>query len=329
MKKKLKKYQKAGEVETKYPNPRFIVHPEEKKKTNLKKYTESYNQAQDKYKYTPAPLATGAVYDPTNEWAMEAIYATAPIPFLSAASKAAKAKALKKVNPAMGNKAGNIEDLSTANRRFQVGDRTGFNPDHPDFTPYAAGERNQGIKDISLPGGVKDQAWHDWINSQKIQAVHGEQPLLKDAYNPQQYAQYNPFMSQQVANRGPMREFRESPKSKLDETLPPMLKRSYMEAGMREPAANINPKGLILPHSIFPYDYLPHAEGGAIQDNMGQWAHPGEVTKINSNHITMKGVSYPVLGKSDRPPVHELLGSNATLDFGRSSCSWGHRSRHC
>jgi soluble lytic murein transglycosylase-like protein len=33
-----------------------------------------------------------------------------------------------------------------------------------------------------------------------------------------------------------------------------------------------------------------------IDDNMGQWAHPGEVTRIASNDITMKGVPYPVLG---------------------------------
>jgi len=40
-------------------------------------------------------------------------------------------------------------------------------------------------------------------------------------------------------------------------------------------------------------------EGGVIEDNRGQWAYPGEITKINSNNITMKGVNYPVLGISD------------------------------
>ena len=39
--------------------------------------------------------------------------------------------------------------------------------------------------------------------------------------------------------------------------------------------------------------------GGIIEDDMGQWAHPGEITKINSNQITMQGVDYPVLGISD------------------------------
>lgn len=36
-----------------------------------------------------------------------------------------------------------------------------------------------------------------------------------------------------------------------------------------------------------------------IRDDRGQWAHPGEVTEIDSNDITMQGVDYPVLGVSD------------------------------
>ncbi len=45
--------------------------------------------------------------------------------------------------------------------------------------------------------------------------------------------------------------------------------------------------------------YPMKQQGGVIEDNRGQWAHPGKVTKINSNNITMKGVPYPVLGVSD------------------------------
>ena len=36
-----------------------------------------------------------------------------------------------------------------------------------------------------------------------------------------------------------------------------------------------------------------------IKDDLGQWAHPGKVTQIGSNQITMQGVPYPVLGISD------------------------------
>jgi len=42
-----------------------------------------------------------------------------------------------------------------------------------------------------------------------------------------------------------------------------------------------------------------YQQGGIIKDNRGQWAHPGEITEINSPYITMKNVPYPVLGISD------------------------------
>lgn len=42
-----------------------------------------------------------------------------------------------------------------------------------------------------------------------------------------------------------------------------------------------------------------YQKGGVIEDDKGQLAHPGKITKINSNNITMKGVNYPVLGVSN------------------------------
>lgn len=42
-----------------------------------------------------------------------------------------------------------------------------------------------------------------------------------------------------------------------------------------------------------------YQEGGIIDDNAGQWEHPGEITRINSPNITMKNVPYPVLGVAD------------------------------
>ena len=39
-----------------------------------------------------------------------------------------------------------------------------------------------------------------------------------------------------------------------------------------------------------------YGSGGPIVDPMGQWAHPGQVTRIPSANITMQGVPYPVLG---------------------------------
>jgi hypothetical protein len=54
------------------------------------------------------------------------------------------------------------------------------------------------------------------------------------------------------------------------------------------------------PKEDIPEQWLKrHQDGGIIEDDRGQWAHPGKVTKINSNDITMKGVNYPVLGISN------------------------------
>jgi len=48
------------------------------------------------------------------------------------------------------------------------------------------------------------------------------------------------------------------------------------------------------------YRAVPTKEdGGIIEDDRGQWEYPGEITKINSNQITMQGVPYPVMGISD------------------------------
>lgn len=44
-----------------------------------------------------------------------------------------------------------------------------------------------------------------------------------------------------------------------------------------------------------------------IKDNRGQWAHPGKVTEIASNNITMQGVDYPVLGVSDSGDTKMML----------------------
>ena len=40
-------------------------------------------------------------------------------------------------------------------------------------------------------------------------------------------------------------------------------------------------------------------DGSIIKDDRGQWDHPGEITEIGSNEITMEGVPYDVLGISD------------------------------
>lgn len=47
------------------------------------------------------------------------------------------------------------------------------------------------------------------------------------------------------------------------------------------------------------YGGSTYANGGMIEDNRGQWAHPGKNTRIRSSNITMKGIDYPVLAKAN------------------------------
>lgn len=53
-------------------------------------------------------------------------------------------------------------------------------------------------------------------------------------------------------------------------------------------------------------DLQRNQDGGIIDDDMGQWAHPGKITRINSNNITMQGVNYPVLGVSDSGDIQMM-----------------------
>lgn len=64
--------------------------------------------------------------------------------------------------------------------------------------------------------------------------------------------------------------------------------------------------------------YQEKQQGGPIEDDRGQWAHPGKVTKINSNQITMKGVDYPVLGISDTGDI-KLMQPNQDYSFSGES----------
>ena len=57
-----------------------------------------------------------------------------------------------------------------------------------------------------------------------------------------------------------------------------------------------------------------YEEGGVIKDDMGQWAHPGEITEIGSNQITMQGVPYPVLGISDTGDM-QMMYPNEEYEF--------------
>ncbi len=56
-------------------------------------------------------------------------------------------------------------------------------------------------------------------------------------------------------------------------------------------------------------DFKPKSiskNGSVIKDDLGQWAHPGEITEIDSNEITMEGVPYDVIGISDEGDIKDM-----------------------
>jgi hypothetical protein len=70
------------------------------------------------------------------------------------------------------------------------------------------------------------------------------------------------------------------------------LKEFYLDPKHLNQYNQLNPKDILI-------NKKPKKDGGIIKDDRGQWDHPGEITEIGSNQITMKGVPYPVLGISD------------------------------
>lgn len=47
-------------------------------------------------------------------------------------------------------------------------------------------------------------------------------------------------------------------------------------------------------------------QGGVIKDDRGQWDHPGEITEIGSNQITMQGVLEPLVGISNTGDIQYM-----------------------
>jgi hypothetical protein len=94
----------------------------------------------------------------------------------------------------------------------------------------------------------------------------------------------------------------------LDNTMTPMLnslkdKKGFLKA-INKYALGVTPLGLGAASQTGEEKPVPGMkQGGVIKDDRGQWNHPGEITEIGSNQITMQGVPYPVLGVSDTGDV--------------------------
>jgi hypothetical protein len=85
------------------------------------------------------------------------------------------------------------------------------------------------------------------------------------------------------------------PKGGIDMRKNPLYGKQVMD--IRDNVLRQSPDFMRYMDSVYkaptPEEYV---NGGPIVDPMGQWAHPGRVTRIPSGNITMHGVPYPVLG---------------------------------
>ena len=79
----------------------------------------------------------------------------------------------------------------------------------------------------------------------------------------------------------------------LNTEIDEQIKRGIIPGNVQRPF--VKGENVQLPH----YGIKQFRGGGIIKDDRGQWDHPGEITEIDSNDITMEGVPYDVLGISD------------------------------
>jgi hypothetical protein len=140
-----------------------------------------------------------------------------------------------------------------------------------------------------------------------------------DTYNKsieEKYGSQNKYRNSKAAEKAAERlkqlrsEFDVTPKYQMGGSIPGAVGFSY--ARTQSPAPSNGPYAKKTKASA--------KDGDVIKDDMGQWAHPGEITEIDSPYITMQGVPYPVLGVSDEGDVqmmypeedYEFIGNTVT-----------------
>ena len=161
-----------------------------------------------------------------------------------------------------------------------------------------------GLKDISkkvsfAPEGIKSgDVFTGSLNTSHSSYLPQLKQVFKYTKGDPQFLGYKPMNSagflSQYEYKG--KDIAKYLNSEIDE----QIKRGVLPKDVQRPFQ----KGerVMLPH----YGVKQHRKGGVIEDDKGQWAHPGKITKINSNQITMKGVDYPVLGVSNTGDIQMM-----------------------
>jgi hypothetical protein len=108
------------------------------------------------------------------------------------------------------------------------------------------------------------------------------------------------------------------PKGGIDLKKNPLYGKQIID--IRDNVLKQNPNYMIYMDSIYkaPLPKPEFAYGGPILDPRGQWAHPGQVTRIPSPNITMQGVPYPVYGVGSNGQ-EQMMYPDQEYNFGGAS----------
>jgi hypothetical protein len=163
----------------------------------------------------------------------------------------------------------------------------------------------KGNNPISAEELIKQKKDYDLFNFHRAKDWQGDVPLER------QMREYDVAIRNQT--RGVERI---SPWNDADELVFPtnkQLKSATGNNGMFD-MTNPNIYKAVIPGAIGLGALQQKRDGGIIKDDRGQWAHPGEITEIGSNNITMEGVPYDVLGISDEGDIKLMKpGKNYTF----------------
>lgn len=184
------------------------------------------------------------------------------------------------------------------------------------------------IQSEDLRRYVSTQEYEEAKKKEARQVVADRKKRIKDSIAAEKIPYTKENWRQQLADKtqaigDKFRLYPEDPNSFFDEYFNPGVLIGDMASGIGRAPLRAQQQDSYVPYvtgvgapliseELGRIDNTPtRVNGGVIKDNRGQWAYPGEITEINSNDITMKGVPYDVLGISDTGDMkHMKPGKN-------------------
>jgi hypothetical protein len=171
--------------------------------------------------------------------------------------------------------------------------------------------------------GPEQDSYSSFINAYNTKMKDADRLKIKDeatrlqVYNglgkifPSTEADYHGFKMKKIYGV-------EVPRGGIDLRKNPLYGKQVMD--IRDNVLKRNPEFMRYMDSTYraPMPEEEFANGGPILDPRGQWAHPGQVTRIPGSDITMQGVNYPVYGIGSNGQ-EQMMYPDQEYDFGGAS----------